>query len=103
MIPISYWETTDGEYSEKSWDKPLYATELNTAPESCDYFTIRKEYEDDAGQEHKVTLEVATVIANYLEFKGDVRDSQSGQSWRVYKNQLSNSFDLSAIVTPEPA
>ena len=97
MIPISYWETTDGEYSEKSWDKPLYASEPNTAPESCDYFTIRKEYEDDTGQEHKVTLEMATVIANHLEFKGDVRESQSGQSWRVYKNVLSNTFDLSAI------
>ena len=40
---------------------------------------------------------MATVIANYLEFKGDVRDSQSGQSFRVYKNKLSNTFDLSAI------
>ena len=97
MIPISYWETTDGQYSEKSWVKPLYASEPNTAPESCDYFTIRKEYEDDAGQKHEVTQEMATVIANYLEFKGDVRESQSGQSWRVYKNQISNTFDLSVI------
>ena len=97
MIPISYWETTDGEYSEKSWDKPLYANEPNTAPESCDYFTIRKEYDDDAGQKQEVTLEQATVIANYLEFKGEVRESNSTQSWRVYKNQISNTFDLSAI------
>ena len=97
MIPISYWETTDGQYSDKSWDKPLYASEPNTAPESCDYFTIRKEYDDDAGQKHKVTEEMATVIANYLEFKGDVRESNSAQSWRVYKNQISNTFDLSAI------
>jgi hypothetical protein len=97
MIPISYWETTDGQYSEKSWDKPLYASEPNTAPESCDYFTIRKEYDDDAGQKHKVTEEMATVIANYLEFKGDVRESNSAQSWRVYKNQISNTFDLSVI------
>ena len=97
MIPISYWKTTDGEYSEKSWDKPLYANEPNTAPESCDYFTIRKEYEDEEGQKHEVTLEVAIVIANYLEFQGDVRESNSTQSWRVYKNKLSNTFDLSAI------
>ena len=97
MIPISYWKTTDGEYSEKSWDKPLYANEPNTAPESCEYFTIRIEYDDNAGQKHEVTQEMATVIANYLEFKGDVRESQSGQSWRVYKNQISNTFDLSAI------
>ena len=40
---------------------------------------------------------MATVIANHLEFKGDVRESQTGQSWRVYKNVLSNTFDLSAI------
>ena len=97
MIPISYWKTTDGEYSEKSLDQPLYASEPNTAPESCDYFTIRKEYDDDAGQKHEVTQEMATVIANYLEFKGDVRESQTGQSWRVYKTKISNTFDLSAI------
>ena len=98
MIPINYWQATDGQYSDKSWDKPLYSTEPNASPNETDYFTIRKEYEDDTGQEHKVTLDMATVIANHLEFKGDVRESQSGQSWRVYKNQLSNSFDLSAIV-----
>ena len=97
MIPINYWQTTDGEYSDKSWDKPLYSTEQNSAPESCDYFTIRKEYEDDMGQKHKVTFEQATVIANYLQFRGDVRESNSTQSWRVYKNKLSNTFDLSAI------
>ena len=97
MIPINYWKTTDGEYSEKSWDQPLYSSEPNIAPDNCDYFTIRKEYEDNTGQKHEVTSEVATVIANYLEFKGDVRESQSGQSWRVYKNQISNTFDLSAI------
>ena len=96
MIPISYWETTDGEYSEKSWDKPLYAVELNTAPETCDYFTIRKEY-DNSGTAVEVTEDMATIIANHLEFKGDVRESKSGQSWRVYKNPLSNTFDLSAL------
>ena len=98
MIPINYWQTTDGQYSDKSWDKPLYSSEANTAPESCDYFTIRKEYEDDDSQKHEVTLEMATAIASYLEFKGDVRESQSELSWRVYKNQISNTFDLSAIV-----
>ena len=98
MIPISYWKTTDGQYSEKSWDKPLYASEPNTAPESCDYFTIRKEYEDEANQKHEVTEEMATAIASYLEFKGEVRESQSELSWRVYKTQISNTFDLSAIV-----
>jgi len=97
MIPINYWQTTDGEYSERSWDKPLYSTEPNSAPDDCDYFTIRKEYEDGSGQSQEVTLEMATVIANHLEFKGDVRESQSTKSWRVYKAQLSNTFDLSAI------
>ena len=56
MIPINYWQTTDGQYSDKSWDKPLYSSEANSAPESCDYFTIRKEYEDDDSQKHEVTL-----------------------------------------------
>ena len=97
MIPISYWQTTDGQYSDKSWDKTLYSKEPSTAPESCDYITIRKEYDDNAGQKHEVTLEMATVIANYLEFKGDVRDSQSGESWRVYKDRISNTFDLSVL------
>tara|TARA_Y100000310_G_scaffold26490_1_gene25287 strand:+ start:449 stop:748 length:300 start_codon:yes stop_codon:yes gene_type:complete len=97
MIPINYWQSTEGEYSERSWDKPLYSSEQNTAPESCDYFTIRKEFEDKEGTKHQVTQDQATVIANYLEFKGEVRESQTGQSWRVYKKQISNSFDLSAI------
>ena len=96
MIPISYWKTTDGEYSEKSWDKPLYASEPNSAPDECDYFTIRKEY-DNGGTTAEVTEDMATIIANHLEFKGDVRESKSGQSWRVYKNPLSNTFDLSAL------
>ena len=97
MIPISYWQTTDGQYSDKSWDKPLYSKEPSTAPESCDYLTIRKEYEDAEGQTHKVTEDTAVAIASYLEFKGDVRDSQSGESWRVYKDRISNTFDLSVL------
>ena len=97
MIPINYWQTTDGQYSDKSWDKPLYSSEPNTAPESCDYLTIRKEYEAADGQIHKVAEDTATAIANYLEFKGDVRESQSRESWRVYKNKISNTFDLSVI------
>ena len=63
MIPISYWKSVEGQYSEKSWDKPLYTNEPNSAPTDCDYFT----------------------------------ESQSGNSWRVYKNRISNTFDLSAI------
>ena len=97
MIHISYWKTTDGQYSENSWDKPLYASEPNSAPDECDYFTIRKEY-DNNGTTAEVTEDMATMIAGHLEFKGDVRESRSGNSWRVYKNKLSNTFDLSAIM-----
>ena len=48
MIPISYWKSVEGQYSEKSWDKPLYTNEPNTAPTDCDYFTVRKTYENDS-------------------------------------------------------
>ena len=83
-IPIKYWKVTEGQYSDNSFDKPLYTNETNSAPEDCDYFTIAK---------------TATAIANHLQFKGDVRESKSGKSWRVYKNRISNSFDLSAITS----
>ena len=39
----------------------------------------------------------ATAVANHLEFKGEMRESKSGKSWRCYKNQINNTFDLSAI------
>ena len=97
-IPISFWKTTDGQYSEKSWDQPVYSNEPNTAPESADYMTIRKEFEDAKGDAVNVTEDQATAIAKYLQFKGDVRESKSGNSWRVYKSRISNSFDL-AILT----
>lgn len=96
MIPINYWKSTEGQYSENSWDKPLYTNEPNSAPEDCDYFTIRKSFEND-GDVVQVTEKQATAIRDYLQFKGDVRESKSGNSWRVYKNRISNTFDLSAI------
>tara|TARA_Y100000004_G_scaffold161882_1_gene190219 strand:+ start:204 stop:509 length:306 start_codon:yes stop_codon:yes gene_type:complete len=96
-IPISFWKTTDGQYSEKSWDQPVYSNEPNTAPESADYMTIRKEFEDSSGNPVDVTQEQATAIASYLKFKGDVRESKSGNSWRVYKTKISNSFDISIL------
>ena len=66
--------------------------------EDCDYFTIAKEFEVD-DKSHTVDEKTATAIANHLQFKGDVRESKSGKSWRVYKNRISNSFDLSAITS----
>ena len=98
MIPISYWKSVEGQYSDNSWDKPLYTNEPNTAPTDCDYFTVRKTYENDS-KSYEVSEAEATAIRDYLQFKGDVRDSQSGNSWRVYKNRISNTFDLSAIPT----
>ena len=46
---------------------------------------------------HTVDEKTATAVANHLQFKGDVRESKSGKSWRCYRNNISNSFDLSAI------
>tara|TARA_Y100000593_G_C4224996_1_gene293925 strand:- start:599 stop:910 length:312 start_codon:yes stop_codon:yes gene_type:complete len=97
-IPIKYWQATEGQYSENSFDKPLYTNETNSAPDNCDYFTIAKEFEVD-DKSHTVDEKTATAIANHLQFKGDVRESKSGKSWRVYKNRISNSFDLSAITS----
>ena len=96
-IPIRYWQSTEGQYSENTFDKPLYSSEPNTAPENTDYFTIKKEFEDAKGQVHSLEEDQVSKIADYLEFRGQVRESRSGESWRVYKNQLNNSFDLSAI------
>ena len=98
MIPINYWKSVEGQYSDKSWDKPLYASEPNTAPEDCDYFTVSKTFESE-GKEVAVTEDQVAMIKDYLQFKGDVRESRSGNSWRVYKNRISNTFDLSAITS----
>ena len=95
-IPIKYWKSTEGQYSDNSFDKPLFTNETNSAPEDCDYFTITKEF-DVNDKPHTIDEKTATAIANHLQFKGDVRESKSGKSWRVYKNRISNSFDLSAI------
>ena len=96
MIPINYWQSTEGAYSENSWDKPLYTNTPNSAPENCDYFTVKKSFED-GGKVVAVTEDQATSIRDYLQFKGDVRESLSKNSWRVYKNKISNTFDLSVI------
>ena len=96
-IPLRYWQSTEGQYSENTYDKPLYSSEPNTAPEGTDYFTIKKEFEDEKGKSHSIAEDKVAQIADYLEFRGQVRESRSQESWRVYKNQLNNSFDLSAI------
>tara|TARA_R100000664_G_C2751448_1_gene138748 strand:+ start:2085 stop:2387 length:303 start_codon:yes stop_codon:yes gene_type:complete len=97
MIPISYWKTTEGQFSDKSWDKPLYSSEPNSAPTDCDYFTIRKTFEDSDGNTQEISEQKAQAIANHLQFRGDVRESKSGESWRVYRNKLNNTFDLSVL------
>ena len=43
-IPIKYWKSTEGQYSDNSFDKPLFTNETNSAPDTCDYFTIAKEF-----------------------------------------------------------
>ena len=96
-IPINFWKSTEGQFSENSFDQPLYSSQPNTAPEECDYFSIRKVFEDKSGKEHTIDEKTATAIANHLEFKGEIRESKSGKSWRCYKNQINNTFDLSAI------
>ena len=96
-LSINYWKSVEGQYSDNSFDKPLYTNETNQAPDECDYFTIRKSFEDESGVEHTVDEKTANAIANHLQFKGDVRESKSGKSWRCYRNNISNSFDLSAI------
>jgi len=96
-IPISFWKSTEGQYSDNSWDKPMYSSEPNTAPESADYLTIRKEFDDAKGNNVEVSQDQATAIAKYLQFKGDVRESNSGNSWRVYKTRISNTFNLAVL------
>ena len=97
MIPINFWKSTEGQYSEKSWDKPCYSSEPNTAPDESDYFTIRKEFSSPDGDTVSVSKKQVTLIRDYLLFKGDVRESTSGESWRVFRNNITNTFDMSAI------
>ena len=89
-LSINYWKSVEGQYSDNSFDKPLYTNESNQAPDECDYFTIRKSFEDESGVEHAVDEKTANAIANHLQFKGDVRESRSGKPWRCYKNNISN-------------
>ena len=98
-INMKYWQSTEGDYSEKTFDKPLYPTEPNSAPEGCDYFTIQKEQEiPNSTDVLKVSLEDTQRIAQHLQFKGDVRESRTGNSWKCYRNPLDSvTFDLSAI------
>ena len=81
-LSINYWKSVEGQYSDNSFDKPLYTNESNQAPDECDYFTIRKSFEDESGVEHTVDEKTANAIANHLQFKGDVRDSKRGKYWR---------------------
>ena len=77
-IPINFWKSTEGQFSENSFDQPLYSSQPNTAPEECDYFSIRKVFEDKSGAEHTIDEKTATAVANHLEFKGEIRESKSG-------------------------
>ena len=55
-IPINFWKSTEGQFSENSFDQPLYSSQPNTAPEECDYFSIRKVFEDKSGKEHTIDV-----------------------------------------------
>jgi len=84
VVDILYWIRT-GE------------SELNKTAESAneaDFFSIRKADLDK---------DRVAQIATYLNYKGEVRESESGLSWLVFKSAGSQQFDLSCLPSPVSA
>ena len=81
-VSINFWVDTDSEdASDRQTDNH----------QDADLFSVRQE---------DVSKDTAKLIAQYYQFKGDVRASDSGKSWICYKEPLVNGsveFDLSLL------
>jgi|TARA_R100001530_G_scaffold132979_1_gene105873 hypothetical protein len=84
IVDILYWIQTSESEPNKT---------AETA-DKADFFSIRKEDLD---------RDRVAQIATYLNYKGEVRESESGQSWLVFKSAGSQQFDLSCLPSPVSA